>query len=131
MSRLRRFIRHSIDDVLLAAIFASVAAAAIVFAGDVASTSQRHELGREFQLLVGGLGMGCQSDLARCSWQFDPRLMGDDDAPLDVVFGGGDFSPWHAFSLFPDSSSPIGSLEVDVGDKPSTNPQPSTPNPGS
>ena len=91
-------VRRSSDGILLAAILGLCAAAALAVAVDPLVTHSQQQAAGQFQRLLGGLGLGCQADLARCAWQFDPRLMGDDDAPLDVVAGT---NPWHSLSLFP------------------------------
>jgi hypothetical protein len=99
--RLKQIVRGSTDEILLATILGLCAAAALAVAVDPVVTRAQGQAAGQFQRLVGGLGLGCQGDLARCAWQFDPRLMGDEDAPLDVVAGSDVFNPWHSLSLFP------------------------------
>ncbi|HWB09545.1 MAG TPA: hypothetical protein VG826_09985 [Pirellulales bacterium] len=100
-ARLKQAVRRSTDDILLAAILGLCAAAALAVATDPAMTRAQQEAAGQFQRLMHGLGLGCHADLACCAWQFDPRLMGDEDAPLDFVAGSDIFNPWHSLSLFP------------------------------
>ena len=101
---LKQIVQRSKDELLLALIVASTAAASLVVAADLHTDTRRQEAGREFQAMLGGLGMGCHADLSRCSWQFDPRLMDDEDATLDVLSDVRELNPWHSISLFPASS---------------------------
>jgi hypothetical protein len=125
-------IRRRIDELLLVTIVVISAGAALAVVVDLRAGTKRAHVSQEFQSLLGGLGMGCHADLAHCSWQFDPRLMGDDDAPLDVVLGAGDYNPWHAISLFPVPSGAFGDLDPDqngIGDVSAPTPQSPAPKP--
>lgn len=95
--------KHSADNLILCLIAALLlAAAAVVSAGSL--TARRRSTERAFQQAVGGLGLGCQLDPARSSWQFDPRLA-EGNPVLDTVPALSQLSPWHAIALFP---SPAG-----------------------
>lgn len=95
--------KHSSDNLILCLIAAlSIAAATVVAAGSFRRSRPGAERG--FQQAVGGLGLGCQLDPARSSWQFDPRIA-DGNPVLDTVPALGELSPWHAIALFP---SPAG-----------------------
>ena len=102
---MRRILRRSIDGLLLAVILAMSAAATLTIVIDANATGSRESVGSQFQRLLGGLGLGCQADLGRCAWQFDPRLTDDDDAGLDVIAGDDVSNPWHSISLFPAPSA--------------------------
>jgi hypothetical protein len=101
-------LRRSIDELLLAVILVTSAAATLAVVIDAMGAGSREHTGRQFQRLLGGIGLGCQANLAHCAWQFDPRLTDDDDAPLDVILGSDVSNPWHSLSLFP---APSGFLE--------------------
>lgn len=92
--------RISADNLVLAAILSLSAAAATLVAIDHFVAGEE-DVGRRFQAAVGGLGLGPQANLSRCSWQFDPRLAGDDDAGLEALLGIEDYNPWHALAMFP------------------------------
>jgi hypothetical protein len=95
--------KPSADNLILCMIVAlAVAAVAVVSTGSLVG-ARRRSAERDFQRAVGGLGLGCQLDLSRSSWQFDPRVA-DDNPLLDMVPGVGELSPWHAIALFPSSS---------------------------
>lgn len=98
---IRGITQKSKDELLLALILVSTVAASLVVAADLRTDTRQQEMGRELQSILGGLGMGCHADLSRCSWQFDPRLMGDEDATLDILPGLRELNPWHSISLFP------------------------------
>jgi hypothetical protein len=100
-----RILRSSIDELLLAVILGMSFAATVAVVVDKKATGSREQAGRQFQRLVGGLGLGCQTDLARSAWQFDPRLTADDDAPLDVLLENDVSNPWHAMALFPEPAA--------------------------
>jgi hypothetical protein len=91
---------RSRDDFLLAMILAAAMAASLVVLVE-AGNPPRRAAARQFQSMLGGFGMGCQVDLARCGWQFDPRIMGDEDAAFGSLVGLSEISPWHAIALFP------------------------------
>ena len=93
--------RLSADNLILCLITALTAAASIVVAVQSFGVDRRGAVGREFQSVLGGLGLGCQIDLSRCSWQFDPRVAGDEDTGLDSIACLSELSPWHSVSLFP------------------------------
>ena len=99
--RLKPNLRRFGDDILLTAILGLAAAAALAIMVDPRLTRSQQQAAGEFQRLVRGLGLGCRADLAHCAWQFDPRLMDDEDAPLDLVAGSDVSDPWHSLSLFP------------------------------
>lgn len=104
MIHLKQIVRRSGDEILMAVMLVlSTSAAAAVVADPLLNQTQQQTAG-QFQRLMGGLGLGCHADLAHCAWQFDPRLMGDEDAPLNVVAGSHVSNPWHALSLFPASA---------------------------
>lgn len=88
----------STDNLILCLIAAFSLAAAAVVATKSLTPSPPSERG--FQQALGGLGLGCQIDLTRSSWQFDPRIA-DGSPALDTVPGLGQVSPWHAISLYP------------------------------
>jgi hypothetical protein len=126
-----QLLRRSLDDVLLAAIIILAVASALAVAIDLPANSRSRHVGQEFQSLLGGLGMGCQTDLAHCSWQFDPRLMGDDDSPLDVILGSNETNPWHSISLFPAPSNRFdgdAAQEINNGGAATASPEPPLPN---
>lgn len=125
---MRQFIRRRTDELLLASIVVLSAAATLTIVIDQRSSSARAAIDEQFQSLVGGLGLGCHSDLARCAWQFDPRLMGDGDTPLDVVLGSSSMNPWHAMKLFPILSDQHDLAIID-DDASSPSPQPPITNP--
>jgi hypothetical protein len=54
---------------------------------------------REFQQLVGGLGLGPAVDLGRCPFSFDPRVSHRCPQDLGPIPGGGCFCPRHACSI--------------------------------
>lgn len=93
--------RISVDNLILASIVSLSAAATAVVGLDGFAARSWHTVGRAFQTAVGGLGMGPQADMTHCSWQFDPRLAGDDDIGLDALPGMRDYNPWHAMAMFP------------------------------
>ncbi|HEX7445933.1 MAG TPA: hypothetical protein VF306_00230 [Pirellulales bacterium] len=94
--------KPSADNSILCLIAAlSLAAGAVVVAGSLTHRSRSAQ--RSFQQAVGGLGLGCQLDIGRSSWHFDPRI-DDDNAGLDVIPALGQLSPWHAIALFPSSA---------------------------
>lgn len=91
--------KHSADNLILCLIAAlSIAAATVVARGALTRSPPGAERG--FQQAVGGLGLGCQLDLTRSAWQFDPRIA-DDSPVLDMVPGVGQLNPWQAMALFP------------------------------
>jgi hypothetical protein len=91
--------KPSTDNLLLFAIASlTIAAVVIVTAGSPAGPPRNAERG--FQQTLGGLGLGCQLDLTRSSWQFDPRIA-DENPVFDTLGGIGQLSPWHATALFP------------------------------
>lgn len=93
--------RVTSDNLILALILSLAVAAAAMVTLDQFADRERQSVGDRFQAVVGGLGMGPHAELTRCSWQFDPRLAGDDDAALDALPGSHDNNPWHAAALFP------------------------------
>lgn len=97
--------KQSADKLILCSIAVlAVAAVAVVSTGSLVG-ERRRSAERDFQRAVGGLGLGCQLDLSRSSWQFDPRIAGDSPL-LDMVPGVGQLSPWHAIALFPPPPQP-------------------------
>jgi len=71
-----------------AATVLPVLAAAAVVACAGRGHAARAARGAEFQRLVGGLGLGPATDLARCGRSFDARLAGDCAESLDTAPGG-------------------------------------------
>lgn len=102
--------QRQIDDLVLSLIAAlSMAATAVILAGSL-QPPRRTSIEREFQSALGGLGMGCQIDLARCSFQFDPRIANDGHPGLDSVPALSEVCPWHSAALFP-APSDVGDTE--------------------
>ena len=64
------------------------------------SVDAREMRSQEFQRLVGGLGLGPATDLARCPFSFDPRLGDACQADQRPIAGGAYFCPHHASSIF-------------------------------
>lgn len=56
---------------------------------------------REFQRLVGGLGLGPALDLSRCAPAFDPRVGAVCQERVGPIPAGDAFSPDHAGALLP------------------------------
>jgi hypothetical protein len=86
--------------VFMAIVAASLAAGAVV-AADSAEKAGRRERSRQFQLLVGGLGLGNHSDLSRCPSLFDARVAGGEHAAFGRLTDDPAGCPWHAMSIFP------------------------------
>jgi hypothetical protein len=80
-------------------IAALTGAAALLVATDSASAVRRRRPAEEFQVLVGGLGMGPAVDLSRCGFSFDPRLCPDCPLNHDPVPGSICYCPQHACSI--------------------------------
>jgi hypothetical protein len=93
--------KPSADNLILCLIVVLTVAAASVIAWQPFESGHDATVGREFQSALGGFGMGCEVDLTRCSWQFDPRIAGDEELGLNAVVCLGELSPWHSVSMFP------------------------------
>ena len=65
-----------------------VLSAAAVVASSSGADDGRTARGAEFQRLVGGLGLGPATDLARCERSFDARIDGACAEQVDLVPGG-------------------------------------------
>lgn len=68
-----------------AALLVLSAVAVVAAAGGDAGRAAR---GAEFQRVVGGLGLGPATDLARCERSFDSRIGGACAEHVDLVPGG-------------------------------------------
>jgi hypothetical protein len=97
--------KRSPDDIILCLIAALSVAAAAVVALQPFTSQRRLAVESAFQSALGGLGMGCQVDLSRCSYQFDPRISTDDHPGLDDIPALSEVCPWHAIALFPPPSN--------------------------
>jgi hypothetical protein len=81
---------------LLVATTAALAlAAGAVVVGGASVPRERAERGREFQSLVGGLGLGFSLDLSRGEFDFDPRVGAVSWTRLGAVPAGDAFAPAH------------------------------------
>ncbi len=87
------------EDTLLAAIAAASIAAVALTACE--SFRNGAEGSREFQSLLRGLGLGCQSSLAHGVAWFDPRLQGGDAEAFDPAPFAGEHCVWHPLTIFP------------------------------
>ena len=92
--------RTSADNLLLTIIGGAAVAASLIMVFETGNRPRR-AAGQQFQEVLGGLGMGCQIDMSRCCWQFDPRLMDGEDPAGDSLPGLNEISPWHSIALFP------------------------------
>jgi len=86
---------------LLLVILTLTLSAGALLALDFWSQSRRQSAAREFQQLVGGLGMGPAVELSRCPFSFDPRLGRRCRDMYHPIPGGRCFCPHHACSVFP------------------------------
>lgn len=93
--------KHSADNFIIGLISLLTLAAAGVIAWQPIELNRNATARRDFQSALGGLGMGCEIDLTRCSWQFDPRIAEDEEFGLDAVVCLRELSPWHCVSIFP------------------------------
>jgi len=88
--------------ILVSVIGLTVTASVIVL-----SESRRNPVAagqsREFQQMLGGLGIGPAVDLSRCTLAFDPRLGPVCDSHFGPISGGEFVCPYHACSVFVDS----------------------------
>ena len=75
-----------------------VAASAIVLAESRRNPATASR-SREFQQMLGGLGLGPAIDLSRCTLAFDPRLGAVCDSQWGPISGGGFVCPHHASSV--------------------------------
>ncbi|HUY32427.1 MAG TPA: hypothetical protein VMV69_06570 [Pirellulales bacterium] len=89
------------ESAFLAMVVVASLAAALVLALDSIGDEARQRSSRQFQSLLGGLGMGSHADLSRCPWLFDARLAGDQPPALEDASNEPDGCPWHAMSIFP------------------------------
>jgi hypothetical protein len=85
---------------LLAVILALAAGAGVVLIADGHRQAAGTVKAREFQLLVGGLGLGPALDLQRCPFSFDPRLCPTCPEDDGLIPGGLFYCPYHAGSIF-------------------------------
>ena len=86
-------------DVLAGVILVLVAAAGGVIAFDAGAEHHRDERAREFQRLVGGLGLGPATDVSGCGVGFDPRVCPACPQDLGPIPGGAAFCPYHGCSV--------------------------------
>ena len=84
---------------LILIVTLAIAAGAAVLVADRTQTRPAARAA-EFQRLVGGLGLGPATDLARCPFGFDPRLSPECQENLGPIPGGIHFCPHHAGSVF-------------------------------
>jgi hypothetical protein len=96
--------KSSADNLIFCLIATVTVLATVVVSVQSYDANSNSTTGREFQSAVGGLGMGCQIDLSRCSWQFDPRLSHEENPGLNSVPCLSELSPWHSMALFPVAS---------------------------
>jgi hypothetical protein len=95
-------VRSSGPARLVGAVLALVAGAAAAVASSSGPSPGEVERGREFQRLVGGLGLGPTLDLSRCDADFDRRVGPECPDRHGAIPGGDVFCPHHAGSvLFP------------------------------
>jgi hypothetical protein len=87
-------------QILLIAILVLTFSAAVLLALDNHSRSTQETASRDFQRLVGGLGLGPAVDLSRCPSSFDPRLGRCCRGAYYPIPGGKCFCPHHACSVF-------------------------------
>jgi hypothetical protein len=106
--------RRSGPGLVLTAITALTLGAAAVLALGEKSRADREAAARDFQRLVGGLGLGPAVDLERCPFSFDPRLGRCCPETFHPIPGGSRFCPYHACSVFPYASS-VPSAGEEVG----------------
>jgi hypothetical protein len=90
---------YSRNRILVAALIAGLTVAAGVLIMVDARSGADREQQREFQTLVGGLGMGPAVDLSRCAFSFDPRLCPDCPLNHEPVPGAACFCRQHACSI--------------------------------
>jgi hypothetical protein len=83
-----------------AAIAALTMAAAVLLAGEAWRAHARADTARDFQRLVGGLGLGPDLAGIRCWCGFDPRVDSTCSADYGPIPGGVRFCPQHACSIF-------------------------------
>ena len=86
---------------LLCAVLALAVAAVVVASIGTRRSDRAAATGREFQRLVGGLGLGPALDLSRCAAAFDPRVGAVCPERVGPIPAGDAFSPDHAAALLP------------------------------
>jgi hypothetical protein len=85
---------------LLMLLAALCVLAAVALAIDHCGQMRRERLAREFQSLVGGLGLGPATDLASCAFAFDPRLAPRCPHEHGPIPCGAAFCRHHGTSIF-------------------------------
>ena len=86
---------------LILAVLALVAGAVVVASIGDGRSDRAAATGREFQRLVGGLGLGPALDLSRCMPAFDPRVGAVCPERVGPIPSGDAFSPDHAGAVLP------------------------------
>lgn len=81
---------------LLTLVVVLPCAAAVLLAGDARPSPHRTERSREFQKVVGGLGLGTAVGLSPCAGAFDPRVEASCTLHHEPVPCGSLFCPAHA-----------------------------------
>lgn len=83
---------------LLAGILTLIVGATAVVTWDACGRRWEREMAVEFQLLVGGIGLGAEPDLSRCAFGMDPRLSDQCSHVSGPIPAGNAFCACHAFS---------------------------------
>jgi hypothetical protein len=92
--------REHAAEILFAATASLTLAAGALLALGPATDDGRAARGREFQRLVGGLGLGADVDLSQCGQSFDPRTGALCDSACGPLAEGRFYCPRHNTSVF-------------------------------
>jgi hypothetical protein len=98
---------------LFSLIVTLTAGAALVLGLGSAPPVQHERRTREFQELVGGLGLGPAVDLSSCAFAFDPRLCPTCPQDYGPIPCGAGFCPRHGCSIFSYPPLPEGRITAD------------------